>query len=94
MFGKRSLLVLLAGVNVALAVTLILSVYQPKQALAQRRGAAGDYVAVTSQADPNYDVIYILDLPDRMLHAFLPNRDRSGRIGYAGARNLAVDFER
>ena len=94
MLTKRSIITALVGLNVFLMASLVLGVFSPPQAFAQRRGAASDYVAVTCRADRDYDALYIIDLPERALHCFVPNRDRSGRVVYGGARNLATDFER
>ena len=94
MFFKRSIITALVGLNLFLLATLVLSVYSPPKAFAQRRGAAQDYVAVTCRADKDYDALYIVDLAERALHCFVPNRDRSGRVVYGGVRSLATDFER
>ena len=94
MVTKRSIITALVGLNLFLLATLIFGSYSLPAAFAQRRGASGDYVAVTCRADVNYDALYIVDLPERALHCFVPNRDRKGGILYAGARNLAADFSR
>lgn len=92
MVTKRSIITALVGLNLLLLAGLIFSTYSPTAAFAQRRGAAADYVAVTCRADEDYDALYMIDLAERNLHCFVPNRDRKGGILYAGGRNLAADF--
>ena len=94
MVTKRSIITALVGLNLLLLAALVFSTYSPPAAFAQRRGAAADYVAVTCRADKDYDALYIIDLTERNLHCFVPNRDRSGRTLYAGRRNLVADFQR
>ena len=94
MLTKRTVIAALVAINAILFATLLFTADWIPQARAQRRGAAFDYVAVTARADNNYDALYILDLPQRKLHAFLPNRNRSGQVAYAGNRDLAADFSR
>jgi len=94
MISKRSIIVALIGLNLFLLIAVVSGSYSLPSAMAQRRGASGDYVAVTCRADPNYDVLYIIDLAERALHCFVPDRDRSGHMTYAGVRNLVADFER
>jgi len=94
MISKRSIIVALVGLNLFLLIAVVSGSYSLPSALAQRRGSSGDYVAVTCRVDNDYDAIYIIDLAERALHCFIPNRDRSGRVVYAGVRNLVADFER
>ena len=94
MFSKRSVIAALVGLNLVLLATLVLRVYAPPTAFAQRRGAAYNFVAVTCRADKNYDALYMVDLAQRRLHCFVPNRDQTGRVVYAGVRDLGADFER
>ncbi|MEE9297150.1 MAG: hypothetical protein V3W34_19595 [Phycisphaerae bacterium] len=94
MIPKRSIIVALAGVNLLLLTALVLSSYSLPTAYAQRMGASSNFVAVTSQSDKDYDVLFLLDLAERRLHCFTPNRDRSGHVSYAGSRDLQRDFTR
>ncbi len=94
MMSKRSVISALIGVNLFLLSALLMSSFSPPAAMAQRVGASSNFVAVTSQSDTDYDVLFLLDLGERRLHLFKPNRDRSGDIGYVGARDLAQDFGR
>lgn len=93
MMTKRTVLAALVAVNLVLFTGLLLSVYSLPPAHAQRRGAAGDYVAVTCRADKDYDALYIVDLATRNLHCFVPNRQRTGQVAYGGMRNLERDFK-
>ena len=94
MLAKRSVLVALVGLNLFLLACLLFHSYSLPTAYAQRAGAAGGMVAVTTRADPNYDIVYLLDLDQRRLHCFIPNRDRSGAFAYGGSRDLGADFQR
>ena len=94
MFTKRSAIAALAGLNLFLLACLLFHSYSLPAAYAQRAGAASGMVAVTARADTDYDVMYLLDLGQRRLHCFVPNRDRSGAFAYGGSRDLAVDFQR
>lgn len=90
--SKRSLIVALVGLNLFLLAALILSSYSPPAAYAQRIGGAGNFVAVTAEADEAYDALYLVDLPNRTLHVYIPARDNAGKLEYAGSRDLQRDF--
>ena len=94
MVTKRSVIVGLVGLNLLLAAVLILSAYPPQAAYAQRAGGSSEILAATCRIDNNYDALYLVDLGERKLHCFVPNRDQSGAIFYAGSRDLLKDFER
>lgn len=94
MFRKRTLLGALVGLNLYLLAALIFSVDLLPAAYGQRAGASTNYVAVTCRADKDYDVLYLLDLAQRRLHCFVPNRDRKGGVTYGSSRDLTVDFNR
>jgi hypothetical protein len=94
MFSKRSIIAALVGLNLVLLATLVLKTTSPQAAFAQRRGGSQNFVAVTCRADKDFDALYMIDLSQRKLHCFVPNRDRSGSVVYAGVRDLKTDFER
>lgn len=94
MITKRSVLGALVGLNLFLLACLLFSSYSLPTAYAQRAGAAGGMAAVTARSDAHYDILYLLDLNQRKLHCFVPNRDRSGAFAYGGSRDLAADFQR
>jgi len=91
--SKRSLVVALVGLNLFLLAAILLSAYTPPAAYAQRIGGAANYIAVTCEADDSYDVFYLLDLPERRLHAYVPSRQQDGTIEYVGSRDLQTDFQ-
>ena len=91
------MLTLLAGVNVVLALCLIAQVVAPAAARAQGRsaGRAGDLVCVTAKAaGQGFDVLYVLDLPTRKLHAFYPPAAKPNTLVHAPSRDLKADFDR
>ncbi len=95
MLTKRVIIAALAGLNFVLLATLLLGSYSLPQANAQPRagGRSGDFVAVTAQAPgQSYDVLWLLDMADRRLHAFYPQDLQSRRLGYGGFRDLQKDF--
>ena len=94
MLTKRSAVAALVGLNLLLLACLLFNSYSLPTVYAQRAGAASGMVAITARADPNYDVVYLLDLGKRTLHCFIPNRDRSGAFAYGGSRDLGSDFKR
>ncbi len=94
MIPKRSIIVALVGLNLFLLAAIILGSYSPPAAYAQRAGASSNFIAITSQADTDYDALYVLDLGERKLHCFLPARNRSGDVAYKGFRDLTRDFSR
>ena len=96
MFTKRSIIVVLVGVNLLLLGLLLLGTYSPAAAYAQSRGMPGNFVAVTAKAaGQNYDVLYLLDRQHRKLHAFYPQRAGGKKYGYGYGkfRDLKADFE-
>jgi hypothetical protein len=92
MSSKRSVIVALVGLNLFLLAAMVLSSYSLPAAYAQRMGAGINYISVTCEADLDYDVFYLVDLPNRTLHAFIPARTLDGKLQYVGSRDLARDF--
>lgn len=92
--NKRTLIVTLVGLNLALLGALILGSYSLPAAYAQRAGVASNFVAITARANTDYDALYMVDLGQRRLHCFVPNRDHSGNVQYIGSRDLKQDFSR
>lgn len=93
MVGKRGWIVLLAGINVLLMLALVFSTYSPAKAMAQPGGRAGSFIGVTSQAGgQSYEVLYLLDIQERKLHALIPPMGK-GSPEYAGFRDLKDDFK-
>ena len=95
MITKRSWIVLLGGVNALLAALLVGGLAQLPRASAQYSARPGDYVTVTAKpASRNYDVLYLLDVPSRRLHAFRPDSRQSQKLVAIPPRDLALDFGR
>jgi len=98
MMSKRGVIVLLVGVNLALLAGLILITYTPSPAMAQAVTRSGEYILVAAEAQLDNDVIYLLDLGTRQLHAFrgeLPvMAEQPIRVRWYHSRDLARDFRR
>ncbi len=92
--SKRSIIVGLVGLNVFLLVAMVLSTWSLPKAFAQRAGAASNYIAVTCRADQDFDVVYIVDLAQRRLMCFVPDRNLKGKMVFGGDRDLGADFNR
>ena len=80
MLKKRSAIVLLVGLNLLLLALLLIGSYSP--AVAYAAGGAGQ----------SYDVLYVLDRPERKLHAFYPQSVQSRKYVHGAVRDLAADF--
>ena len=93
MLSKRGIIAALVGLNLVLLAAILLSVWSPPAAYAQRMGGSGQFIAVTCEADEAHDVLYLVDLPNRTLHAFMPTRQQDGKVQYIGSRDLERDFE-
>jgi hypothetical protein len=90
---KRALIVLLVGVNLVLLATLILAGWHLPAAYAQAAPLGQNYVLITGQVNDNSDALYMVDVSQRRLHAFIPNRDLNNRRAfYVGFRDLQRDF--
>ncbi|MCH7994385.1 MAG: hypothetical protein IIB57_08070 [Planctomycetes bacterium] len=95
MFEKRSLIALLAGVNILLFLLLVAASYSPTAAFAQKGGRAGSFSCVTAKAaGQTYDAVYVLDRPERKLHVFYPADSRGTRYTAVPSRDLDFDFRR
>ncbi len=97
MRGKSTIVTLLAGVNILLALCLIAQVVTPAAVRAQTKsaGRAGDFICVTAKAaGQGFDVLYTLDLPTRKLHAFFPPAAKPRTMVHVQPRDLKADFDR
>ncbi len=92
--SKRSIIAGLVGLNVFLLVAMVLSTYSLPEAFAQRAGASSNFISVTCRADNEFDVLYILDLGQRRLMCFVPDRNLKGQMKFGGDRDLGQDFNR
>ena len=77
MLSKRWVIVLLVGANLVLLAALLIGSYSLPAAHAAGQGRPGDFIAVTAQAPgQGYDVLYILDVPEKKLHALSPGNKK------------------
>lgn len=90
---KRAWIVLLVGVNLVLLATLVLAGWHLPAAYAQPTPLGQNYAMVSGQINDQSDALYVVDIPQRRLHSFIPNRDiNNRRIFYVGYRDLQRDF--
>ena len=93
MLTKRSWIVLLGGLNLVLAALLVAGLVSLPSAHAQAGARPGDFVTVTAKAgNRNFDVLFMLDVPARKLHAFYPANPQARTMEQAVSRDLAQDF--
>jgi hypothetical protein len=94
MLTKRSLIVLLVGLNLALLALLVIGTYSSPAAFAQIPRGSGDWVAVSAKAQGQaYDVVYLLDHGEQKLYALDRTNVRQKHYEPVAFRNLAKDFE-
>ena len=93
MLRKRSLVVLLAIVNLILGAALLAGTTSLPPAFAQAGIRPGEFLCVTAKpSGQSYDVLYVLDVPSRQLHAFYPGLPQSKNLSQAKPRDLTKDF--
>ena len=93
MFGKRSILVILVGLNLFLLAVLVLGGYSLPPAYGQGGARAGDFACVTAKAaGQSYEVLYVLDVPAHKLYAFYPTSGHTSQLVATTPRDLAKDF--
>ena len=89
---KKSILIALIGVNLALLVGLLFTTAGLPTAQAQPGGATGGYAMVTNRFSTNSDALLLLDATAQRLHLFAPHQRHDGRLNYVNFRNLEADF--
>ena len=95
MFTKHSFIVLLVGLNLLLLAVLLIGSNSPPAAYAQSGARPGDFVCVTAKAQGrSFDVLYVLDMPARKLHAFYPVSEQTKEHLPVQPRDLKTDFGR
>jgi hypothetical protein len=90
------MIVLLAGVNIALLAILMIGSYSLPAAHAQTRGgrSGGDWLAVTAKAQGQaYDVLYLLHRQGQKLYALYPKDLQRKQYEPAAFRDLTSDFQ-
>ncbi len=94
--SKRALIVFLAGVSLCLLACLVLTTYSPPQAVAQTVTGSGKYILISAEAQINRDVIYLVDLRRKQLHAFYSDvpiaSDQPLMVRWCHTRDLTRDF--
>ncbi|MHC4697803.1 MAG: hypothetical protein ACYTFA_13815 [Planctomycetota bacterium] len=96
MFTKRSLIVLLTGLNVLLLIILLIGSYSLPAVYAQVGGGRpGDWLAVTAKAQGQaYDALYLLNRQDDKLYVLYPTSVQQKQYEAAAFRDLKRDFQR
>ena len=90
---KRAMITLLIGVNLLLLIGLLLASWQPAAAFAQAAPLGRNFSMVAGEIRDGVDAVYIIDLPQRRMHVFVPNRDQNNRrLFHAGFVDLQRDF--
>ena len=90
---RRTLFVLLLGVNLALVAAMLLITPGPPAAHAQAVAQGGNYIMVTGKVMDDYDALYLVDLNTRTLHVMTIDPTQR-RLQYRGYRSLVADFRR
>ena len=91
--NKRTLIVILTGLNLLLLAAVVLVAFPPPKAHAQAAPLGQNYAMVAGEIRDGVDALYLIDLPRRRLHVLVPNRDLNNRrMIYAGGRDLQRDF--
>ena len=94
MLTKRSVITLLLGLNLLLMAGLVIASTSLPVAYAQAGARPGDFVCVTAKAaGQSYDVLYLLDVRERKLHALYPASAARNPLVPALPRDLAADFQ-
>lgn len=95
MFTRRSVIVILVGVNLLLLGLLLVGSYSLPAAHAQIGARAGDFACVTAKvAGQSYHTLFVLDVPSRKLYAFYPVDGHTNRLAASAPRDLVKDFDR
>ena len=91
--NKRTLIVMLTGLNLLFLATLAVVAFPPSKAHAQAAPLGQNYLMVAGEIRNGVDALYLIDLGRRRLHVLVPNRDLNNRrMIYAGGRDLQRDF--
>lgn len=91
--SKRAYVVLLLGLNLLLLATLILTSWRLPAAYAQPVPLGQNYLMVAAEIRDGVDALYVIDLPQRRMHVFMPSRDQNDRrLFHVGFRDLQRDF--
>jgi hypothetical protein len=90
---RRVLIALLIGVNVVLGLALTMSTLSSPVAFAQTGAASGQFLIAAAKAQGrSSDVLYVLDIPNQTLHAFVPGLPQRNELQPVAPRDLKEDF--
>jgi hypothetical protein len=89
---KRTLIVTLVCVNVALLLALLLGTFTPNANAQVYRGAA-DYLMTIGRIGSDRDAVYVIDLDTRRMLAWQYDQTRQRLVPFQG-RRLKTDFRR
>lgn len=89
--SKSAWIAALACLNALLLAAFCLTTLRLPAAMAQGTGLSGNYLAVAGEVQDEYDALYILDVRQRTLHAFMWDKSRR-RLEYCDWRDLDRDF--
>lgn len=89
--NRNRILAALVCANLVLLLCIAAYNLSPRTAFAQETGLAGNYLMVTGEVQEGYDVLYMIDMKARLLHAFY--YDRTARqLSYMDRASLDKDF--
>ncbi|MCC7292125.1 MAG: hypothetical protein IT449_08715 [Phycisphaerales bacterium] len=94
MLTRRSLVVALVGVNLLLALGLLLAADPLPTAYAQAGagGGRGYLCATAAVSGQEFEMLYIADLQGRRLYALGPINAQTKALEFLGVRDLRADF--
>ena len=93
--NRRGIIILLAGANFLLLITLILASWRLPAAHAQGVPLGSSYLMVAGEIRNGSDALYVIDLANRRMHVLVPNLDRNARrLVHRDYRSLEQDFRR
>lgn len=90
---KKSVIVLLVGLNLILLATLVLTSWRLPAAYAQAAPLGQNFAMVAGEIRDGVDALYVIDLSQRRMHVFIPNRNQAAKtLIYSGYRDLEKEF--
>ena len=89
---KRTLIITLACINVALLAALVLATVSHEAKAQVYRGGA-DYLMMTGQIGTDWDAVYVIDLGQRRMLGWRLEKAKKRLVAFRG-RHLKNDFRR
>ena len=90
---KKGIILTLVCLNVVLVGTVLQRAFAADKAQAQTMRGAANYIMVTGKMEPDFSVVYVIDLRSRRLGAWQFERARKRLVPFR-ARDLVRDFRR